>query len=175
MSGASDTRLLSKCSGQLAFQSNYQVRFGRIGAADKIVVNSVIKEQTFMSDVAKVPNISTASNGAVKYFKIQVRGWTDFDPLDKKLPEIADAIEQGGGFLTAVEVLDVKDDLSAINDNVVRQGFENILAARRVLRSIGELPTSLVEDLRAALKAPAEMPKKPAGSEDAELTAKRAS
>ena len=71
-----------------------------------------------MSDVAKVPNISTASNGAVKYFKIQVRGWTDFDPLDKKLAEIADAIERGGGFLTAIEVLDTKDDLSAISDNV---------------------------------------------------------
>ena len=71
-----------------------------------------------MSDVAKVPSISTASSGAVKYFKIQVRGWTDFDPLDKKLPEIADAIERGGGFLTAIEVLDTKDDLSTISDNV---------------------------------------------------------
>src|SRR5438874_13408871 len=128
-----------------------------------------------MSDVAKIPNISAASTGAAKYFKIQVRGWTDFDPLDKKLAEIAVAIERGGGFLTAIEVLDTKDDLSAISDNVVREGFQNILAARRVLRSIGELPTSLVEDLRAALDAPAEMPKKPAGSEDAELTAKRAS
>ena len=135
-----------------------------------------------MSDVAKVPNISTASNGAVKYFKIQVRGWTDFDPLDKKLPEIADAIEGGGGFLTAIEVLDTnievldtKDDLSAISDNVVREGFQNILAARRVLRSIGELPTSLVEDLRAALNAPAETAKKPAGSQNSELAAKRAS
>src|SRR5579864_428656 len=103
-----------------------------------------------MSDVAKVSNVSAASNGAVKYFKIQVRGWTDFDPLDKKLPEIADAIERGGGFLTAIEVLDTKDDLSAISDNVVREGFQNILAARRVLRSIGELPTSLVEDSRSA-------------------------
>src|SRR5437762_8005093 len=129
-----------------------------------------------MSDTAKIPNISTASSReAGKYYKIQVRGWTDFDPLDKKLPEIADAIEQGGGVLTAVEVLDVKDDLSAISDNVVREGFENILAARRVLRSIGELPTSVVEDLRAALNAPAETAKKPAGSQDAELTAKRAS
>jgi hypothetical protein len=128
-----------------------------------------------MSDVAKVPNISPASDGAAKYFKIQVRGWTDFDPLDKKLPEIADAIERGGGFLTSIEVLDTKNDLSAISDNVVREGFENILAARRVLRSIGELPTSLVEDLRAALNAPAETAKKRAGSQDSELAAKRAS
>src|SRR5437660_12931642 len=117
-----------------------------------------------MSDMAKVPNISTASNGAVKYFKIQVRGWTDFDPLDKKLPEIADAIERGGGFLTAIEVLDTKDDLSAISDNAVREGFQNILAARRVLQSIGELPPSLVEDLRTALNARAETAKEPAGS-----------
>jgi hypothetical protein len=127
-----------------------------------------------MSDVAKVSNISTASNGAAKYFKIQVRGWTDFDPLDKKLPDIADAIERGGGFLTAIEVLDTKDDLSAISDNVVREGFENIQAARRVLRSIGELPTSLVEDLRAALNEPAETAKKPVGSQNPELAAKRA-
>src|SRR5205807_2741402 len=128
-----------------------------------------------MSDVANVPNISTASNGAAKYFKIQVRGWIDFDPLDKKLPAIADAIERGGGFLTAIEVLDIKDDLSAIGDNVVREGFENILAARRVLRSIGELPTSLVEDLRAALNAHGETAKQPAGSQNSELAAKRAS
>jgi hypothetical protein len=128
-----------------------------------------------MSDAAKVPNISTASNGDVRYFKMQVRGWTDFDPLDKKLPEIADAIERGGGFLTAIEVLDTKDDLSAISDNMVREGFQNILAARRVLRSIGELPTSLVEDLRAALNAPTETAKKPSGSQNSELAAKRAS
>ena len=128
-----------------------------------------------MSDVAKVPDISMASSGAAKYFKIQVRGWTDFDPLDKKLPEIADAIERGGGFLTAIEVLDIKDDLSAISDNVVREGFQNILAARRVLRSIGELPISLVEDLRAALNASAETAKKPAGLQNPGVAAKRAS
>ncbi len=128
-----------------------------------------------MSDTAKIPNISTASSReAGKYYKIQVRGWTDFDPLDKKLPEIADAIERGGGVLTAVEVLDVKDDLSAITDNLVREGFQNILAARRVLRSIGELPASVVEDLRAALNRPAEGAKKAAASENVEPAAKRA-
>lgn len=127
-----------------------------------------------MSDVGKFSSIGTASSGAAKYFKIQVRGWTDFDPLDKKLPEIADAIERGGGFLTAIEVLDTKDDLSAITDNVVREGFQNILAARRVLRSISELPTSLVEDLRAALNSRAETAKRPVGSENSELAAKRA-
>ena len=129
-----------------------------------------------MSDVAKVPNISAVSSrGAGKYYKIQVRGWTDFDPLDKKLPEIADAIERGGGVLTAVEVLDIKDDLSAITDNLVRECFQNILAARTVLRSIGELPPSVVEDLRAALNRAAETPKKAVASENVEPAAKRAS
>ena len=129
-----------------------------------------------MSDTAKIPNISTASSReAGKYYKIQVRGWTDFDPLDKKLPEIADAIERGGGVLTAVEVLDIKDDLSAITDNLVRECFQNILAARTVLRSIGELPPSVVEDLRAALNRAAETPKKAVASENVEPAAKRAS
>lgn len=125
-----------------------------------------------MPDVFKSSSVSTPS-AAAKYFKIQVRGWTDFDPLDKKLPEIADAIERGGGFLTAIEVLDIKDDLSAVTDKVVRDGFENISAARRVLRNVGELPNSVLEDLRAALKV-ADTPKKPAGSQDPELIAKRA-
>ena len=128
-----------------------------------------------MSEVAKVPPISTTPKSPGKYFKIQVRGWTDFDPLDKRLPEIADAIERGGGLLTAIEVLDIKEELSDINDNVVREGFQNILAARRVLQTIGELPTSLIEDLRAALNIPAETAKKRAGSQNADLSAKRAS
>lgn len=128
-----------------------------------------------MWDVAKVPNTGTfSSRGAGQYYKIQVLGWTDFDPMDKKLPEIADAIERGGGVLTAVEVLDKKDDLSAISDNLVREGFQNILAARRVLSSIGELPPSVVEDLRAALNRPAETAKKTAASENVEPAARRA-
>jgi len=133
----------------------------------------LLKNFDFAPNGQKLGN-GKASSRAVKYFKIQVRGSTDFDPLDKKLPEIADAIERGGGFLTAIEVLDTRDDLSAISDNVVREGFQNILAARRVLRSIAELPTSLVEDLRAAVNAPAETAKKRAGSQNSELVAKRA-
>ena len=128
----------------------------------------MLKNFDFAPNGQKLGN-GKASSRAVKYFKIQVRGWTDFDPLNKKLPEIADAIERGGGFLTAIEVLDTRDDLSAISDNVVREGFQNILAARRVLRSIAELPTSLVEDLRAAVNAPAETAKKRAGSQNSEL------
>jgi hypothetical protein len=91
-----------------------------------------------------------------------------------KLPEITDAIEHGGGFLIAVEVLEVKDDLSGISDSVAREGFQNILAARRILRSIDVLPSALIEDLRAALNA--EAGKKAVASETPEpVTTKRAS
>jgi hypothetical protein len=129
-----------------------------------------------MSELVKTPNSGAAVAERSRYFKMQIRGWTDFDPMDKSLPEITQAIERGGGFLTAVEVLEVKDDLSAITDNLVKEGFQNILAARRVLHSIGELPTALVEDLRAALNTREEAGKKPAAPEDSQsLRIKRAS
>jgi hypothetical protein len=105
-----------------------------------------------MSNVSEGPPISSNSARA-RYFKLQISAWTDFDPMDKRLPEITDAIERGGGLLTAIEVLDVVDDLAAINDTEVREGFQNILAAQRVLRSLAELPKSVVEDLRSALQA----------------------
>jgi hypothetical protein len=123
-----------------------------------------------MSDVTRVPKMSVATTPTA-YFKMQIRCWTDFDPMGKKLTEIADAVERGDAFLTAVEVLEVKDDVSAISDNVVREGFENIVAARKVLRNIGELPTTIIEDLRAALNSRAETGKKPASTATGEPAA----
>jgi hypothetical protein len=110
-----------------------------------------------MLNIAKAPQNSGPSAQGGRYFKLQIRAWTDFDPMDKNLSEITEAIERGGGLLTAIEVLTVEEDLAAISDQEVREGFENILAARRVLRSVGELPKKLVEDLRAALKAQEEV------------------
>jgi hypothetical protein len=123
-----------------------------------------------MSDVTRVPKIPVAT-APTAYFKMQIRCWTDFDPMGKKLTEIADAVERGDAFLTAVEILDVKDDVSAISDNVVREGFENIVAARKVLRNIAELPTAILEDLRTALNSRAETGKKPASAETGEPAA----
>jgi hypothetical protein len=87
-----------------------------------------------------------------KYFKFQLSGWTDFDPMDKELSEITDAIAQGSGLLSAIEVVEVEDDLAAIKDTEVRESFQNILAARRILRSLGDLPKKVVEELRSALR-----------------------
>jgi hypothetical protein len=105
-----------------------------------------------MWNVPKNQEIGGSPAQPPRYFKIQIRAWTDFDPMNKKLCEITEAIERGGGLLTAIDVLDVQHDLAAIGDSEVREAFQNIVAAKRVLRSIDELPKNLVEDLRSALK-----------------------
>jgi len=96
-----------------------------------------------------------------KYSKFQINGWVNFDATDKTLAEIAEGIEQGDGFLTLIEVLEVDEDLACIGDEEARGCFENIIAARKLLRNVHELPKKLIEELRAALKAEEEIaPKK---------------
>jgi hypothetical protein len=96
-----------------------------------------------------------------KYFSFQIKGWTTFDPMGKSIAKIAEVIEQGGGFLTLVEVLKVEDNLAGISDEEVRECFANILAAKRLVRNVHELPRKLIEDLRSALKTGEEVaPKK---------------
>ena len=92
-----------------------------------------------------------------KYFAFQIKGWTNFDPMDKTLAKIAEGIEQGGGFLSLMEVLKVEDDLASIGDEEVRECFANILAAKRLLRNAHELPKNLIEELRSALKTDEEV------------------
>ena len=46
-----------------------------------------------------------------------------------------------------------------ISDNEVKEGYKTSRAARKVLRSIGELPKSLVDDLRSVLNARQEVGK----------------
>jgi hypothetical protein len=80
--------------------------------------------------------------------------------MGKNLAELAEAIEQGGGFLTVIEVLQVERDLAAIGDEEVKEGFENILAAKRVQQNVHKLPNKLIEDLRSVLKTEEEAKKK---------------
>jgi hypothetical protein len=129
-----------------------------------------------MLEAAKKPQSTELPTHSGKYFKLQIRGWTDFDPMDKTLPEIAEAIQRGDAFLTAIEVLEVKNDPSDISDNLVREGFQNVLAARRILRSIEALPPGLLQELRSALDSQEQVARKPAVSEvAAPLPAKLAS
>lgn len=97
-----------------------------------------------------------------KYFSFQIRGWTNFDPMDKTLDRIAESIENGDGFLTLMEVLKVDDELASIDDEEARECFANMLAAKRLVRNVQQLPKKLIEELRSALKTEGEVvPKKP--------------
>ena len=87
-----------------------------------------------------------------KYFSFQIRGWTNFDPMDKTLTRIAERIEQGEGFLTLVEVLKVENEVASIDDEEVKECFENLLAARRLIQNANELHAKVKEELFAALK-----------------------
>jgi hypothetical protein len=105
---------------------------------------------------AKMP-VDTAAP-VRRYYKMQLRGWTSFDPSRMELSEIAERIEGGTGFLTAIEVISAADNLQAIDDADVRQIFENIIAAERILAKMDELPKAIKDRLHAALSRQAEDP-----------------
>src|SRR5438094_3636683 len=115
-----------------------------------------------------------------RYFKVQMKAWTNFDPMEKTLAEIAQAMEQGNGFLSVMEVLEVVDSLASIEDDDIRNGFKNILAVKRVVRAVSNLPPKLKEELRSALQKEADLeqsphvvPKKAVGSAVEELGSDR--
>ena len=115
-----------------------------------------------------------------RYFKVQMKAWTNFDPMEKTLAEIAQAVEQGNGFLSVMEVLEVVDSLASIEDDDIRNGFKNILAVKRVVRAVSNLPPKLKEELRSALQKEADLeqsphvvPKKAVGSAVEELGSDR--
>src|SRR5215831_6422058 len=93
---------------------------------------------------------SQISEPKQSYFKVQMRAWTNFDPINKSLAEIAELMEQGNGFLTMVEVLEVEDSLASLPDEEVKNAFQNILAAERLLGAVNNLPAKLKEELRSA-------------------------
>lgn len=96
-----------------------------------------------------------------KYFNFQIKGWTNFDPMGTTLARVAEGIEEGSGFLTLVEVLQVEEDLASIGDEEVRECFANVLAAKRLVRNVRELPKHLLDELRSVLDSQDEVvPKK---------------
>ena len=116
-----------------------------------------------MPEILTAPTKNQTYEQSERYFSFQIKGWTNFDLKDNTLAEIAEGIEQGGGFLTLIEVLKVEDDLASVGDEEVRECFENILAAKRLVQNVHELPKKLIEELRSALKTEYEViPKKTA-------------
>jgi hypothetical protein len=107
------------------------------------------------SSIVPQPNQGPAPKE--RYYKVQMRAWTNFDPMEKPLAEIADLMDQGNGFLSVVEVLEVAENLASVADEDVRDGFANILAAKRLLGAIETLPQKLKEELRSALQAGTDM------------------
>ena len=105
-----------------------------------------------MSETLDVPGASQNHEPDEKYFSFQIKGWTNFDPMDKTLAEVAEGIDRGNGFLTVVEVLKVEDNVTSIQDDDVRGCFENLLAAKRLIRNVNDLPAKVREELRAALR-----------------------
>lgn len=99
------------------------------------------------------PTFSSTPEKAERYYKVQIRAWTSLDPADANLKQLAEFVEQGAGVLTAVEVMKVADGLGAIDDPEVRDSFENIRAAERILRNAKALPRPLREKLQSALGA----------------------
>jgi hypothetical protein len=85
-----------------------------------------------------------------KYFKLQLKAWTNFDPAQYELTAIADAIQNGGGFVTVMEVTQVSE-LNEITDLEVRERFESLDAAEKLLRNLDKLPKSVREQLCSAL------------------------
>ena len=114
-----------------------------------------------MSETLEVPQTNQRYEPRDGYFSFQIKGWTNFDPMDKTLAKVAEGIDQGNGFLTLVEVLGVEDDVASIQDEEVRACFENLLAAKRLIQNVSELPAKIKEDLFAALRTAEEIvPKK---------------
>jgi hypothetical protein len=105
-----------------------------------------------MSETLEVAPTNQGSAPTEKYFSFQVKGWTNFDPMDKTLAEMAERIERGDGFLTLVEVLKVEENVTSIDDEEAKECFENLLAAKRLIQNANELPENVREELRAVLK-----------------------
>jgi hypothetical protein len=116
-----------------------------------------------MWDTAGVQKQTQTDEDKATYYSLQIKGWTNFDPMGQTLAKIAENIEQGDGFLTLFEVVKTENDLAGIGDEDVKECFANILAAKRVVKTLHELPKNLIEELRSALKTEEEevSPKKP--------------
>lgn len=106
-----------------------------------------------MSETIKVASTNQSAEPSEKYFSFQIKGWANFDPMDKTLAKVAERIERGDGFLTLVEVLKVEDNVNSIDDEEAKECFENLLAAKRLIHNVNDLPESVREELRAVLKS----------------------
>jgi hypothetical protein len=85
------------------------------------------------------------------FFKLQIRAWTRFDPSKADLIDIARAVDAGTAFVSAIEVSRVAVGINEVDDPDIREQFETVAAAERILRRVEELPEPVRDKLRIAL------------------------
>jgi hypothetical protein len=102
-------------------------------------------------NIQHIPLTPDKATSPDSYFKLQVKAWTRFDPRKADLLDIARAVEEGTAFVSAIEVSRVAAGINEVDDPDVREQFETLAAAERLLRRVEELPEALRDKLRNAL------------------------
>jgi hypothetical protein len=101
-----------------------------------------------LQEIAPDPSKATSPN---TFFKLQVTAWTRFDPTKADLIDIARAVDAGTAFVSAIGVARVAVGINDVDDADVREQFETLAAAERILRRVEELPVAVRDKLRIAL------------------------
>jgi hypothetical protein len=101
-----------------------------------------------LQEIASAPTTAISPN---TFFKLQIRAWTRFDPRKAELIDIARAVDAGTAFVSAIEVSRVAVGINEVDDPDVREQFETVAAAERILRRVEELPEPVRDKLRIAL------------------------
>ena len=101
--------------------------------------------------IQHIPLTPAKATPPESYFKLQVKAWTRFDPSKADLIDIARAVEEGTAFVSAIEVSRIAAGINEVDDPDVREQFETLAAAERLLRRVEELPEALRDKLRNAL------------------------
>ena len=102
-------------------------------------------------NIQHIPLTPDKATSPDSYFKLQVKAWTRFDPRRADLIDIARAVEEGTAFVSAIEVSRVAAGINDVDDPDVREQFETLAAAERLLHRVEALPLALRDKLRNAL------------------------
>ena len=106
-----------------------------------------------IDNIREIAAANAKNTGSQPYYKAQFRVWTRFDPTNTELIEIARAVDDGAALLSAIEITRVASGVAEIDDPDVREQFETVAAAERILGKVSELPEALRDRLQHALAA----------------------
>jgi hypothetical protein len=92
---------------------------------------------------------SSRGNGSgSRFYKVQIKAWTNFDPSQADFRQIAEAVDDGSAVVTVQELIEAAE----IEDEDVRKRFELLQAADTLVQNLLSLPPALRDKLRAALQ-----------------------